>query len=134
VECLRAQELVADAGIHAEVIDPIWLVPLDIDTIIESVRRTGRLLVVDNGWTNCGASAEIMARVAERICDQQVRMARMGFATTACPPSPPLEHEFYPNPAKIAARMHEMVLPQASWQPDMERAALSYQLQFRGPF
>jgi pyruvate/2-oxoglutarate/acetoin dehydrogenase E1 component len=134
VECLRAQELVADAGIHAEVIDPIWLVPLDIDTIIESVRRTGRLLVVDNGWTNCGASAEIMARVAERICDQQVRMARMGFAPTACPPSPPLEHEFYPNPAKIAARMHEMVLPQARWQPDMERAALSYQLQFRGPF
>src|SRR5215471_9183728 len=45
VECLRAHELLAEVGIHAEVIDPIWLVPLDIDTIIESVRKTGRLLV-----------------------------------------------------------------------------------------
>ena len=66
VECLRAHELLADIGIDAEVIDPISLVPLDIDTIVQSVRRTGRLLVVDNAWTNCGASAEIVARVAER--------------------------------------------------------------------
>ena len=66
VECLRAHELLVEIGIHAEVIDPISLVPLDIDTIVQSVRRTGRLLVVDNAWTNCGASAEIVARVVER--------------------------------------------------------------------
>src|SRR4029453_17740297 len=60
VECLRAHELLEDADIHTEVIDPISLVPLDIETIIESVRRTRRLLVVDNAWTCCGASAEIV--------------------------------------------------------------------------
>jgi len=54
VECLRASHYLNDIGIHAEVIDPIWLSPLDIDTIAESVERTGRLLVVDTAWTNCG--------------------------------------------------------------------------------
>ncbi len=136
MECLRAQELLADAGIHVEVIDPISLLPLDMDTIIESANRTGRLLVVDNAWTNCGASAEILARVAES--DRALRgmqMGRMGFAPTTCPPSPLMEDAFYPNPLKIAARIHEMVRPgDTSWTPDPERAVLTYQLQFRGPF
>jgi pyruvate dehydrogenase E1 component beta subunit len=64
-----------------------------------------------------------------------IQMSRMGFAPTTCPPSPPLEHEYYPNPAKIAAKAHAMVKGEATtWAPDPERAALSYQLQFRGPF
>ena len=67
LECLRAQRYLEDVGITAEVIDPIWLAPLDIDTIVESVRKTGRLCVVDNGWTTCGASAEIIALVCERL-------------------------------------------------------------------
>src|SRR2546425_4812158 len=45
VECLRAHELLAEVGIHAEVIDPIWLAPLDDHSIVESVRKTRRLLV-----------------------------------------------------------------------------------------
>src|SRR5262245_53596795 len=67
VECLRAQCYLEDVGIRAEVIDPIWLSPLDIDTIVESVERTGRLLVVDTAWLCCGAGAEIIAAVAERL-------------------------------------------------------------------
>src|SRR5690348_9225011 len=63
--CLRARELLTEVGISAEVIDPITLVPLDIDTIIDSVRRTRTLVVVDNGWTCCGASAEIIAAITE---------------------------------------------------------------------
>jgi pyruvate dehydrogenase E1 component beta subunit len=136
VECLRAQELLLEAGVHAEVIDPISLVPLDAAAIVESAGRTGRLLVVDNAWTNCGASAEILARVAESAeARSRIQMSRMGFAPTTCPPSPPLEQEYYPNPAKIAAKAYSMVRGEAeSWTPDPERAALSYQLQFRGPF
>ena len=79
-------------------------------------------------------SAEIVSRVAEQIWHQPVQMARMGFAATTCPPSPTLEHEFYPNPAKIAAKVHQMVRPDVPWEPDLERARLAYQLQFRGPF
>jgi pyruvate dehydrogenase E1 component beta subunit len=133
LECLRAHEILADEGIEAEVIDPVWLAPLDIDTIVDSVRRTGKLLVVDNGWLSCGASAEIVAQVAERA-GRPVQIARMGFAATSCPPSPPLEHEFYPNPATIARRIHDMVRPGVTWEPDPERAKLAYQAQFRGPF
>src|SRR5213596_1899562 len=105
MECLRAHELLAEVGIQAEVIHPIWLAPLDIDTILQSVRKTGRLLVVDNAWTSCGASAEIVSRVAEQTWSRTIQMARMGFAPSTCPPSPALEHEFYPNPAKIATRV-----------------------------
>jgi pyruvate dehydrogenase E1 component beta subunit len=58
----------------------------------------------------------------------------LGFASTSCPPSPTLEHAFYPNPATIAGRIHEMVSPGVAWQPNGDRAKLSYQAQFRGPF
>ena len=136
VECLRAQELVAEIGISAEVIDPISLVPLDMETIIASTRRTGRLLVVDNAWTRAGASAEIVAAVAERLSAQhRIQVSRMGFAPTPCPTTSALEKEFYPSPATIASRVHQMVRPDApEWEPDAEKAALTYQRAFRGPF
>ena len=136
VECLRAHELLAEAGVSAEVIDPISLVPLDIETIVRSARRTRRLLVVDNAWTNCGASAEIVARVVEQAgpgCAIEVR--RMGFAPTTCPTTPALEAHFYPDPSSIAAAAFAMARPgRPAWPPDPERARLAYQTQFRGPF
>jgi pyruvate/2-oxoglutarate/acetoin dehydrogenase E1 component len=136
VECLRAHELLADIGINSEVIDPISLVPLDIDTIAQSVCRTGRLLVVDNAWTTCGASAEIVARVVEGALDgKTIQVRRMGYAPTTCPTTPVLEREFYPDPAKIAQTAYAMVRPgAATWKPDPERAKLAYQVKFRGPF
>ena len=136
LECLRAAELLAEIGISAEVIDPISLVPLDMETIIESTRRTGRLLVVDNAWTRAGASAEIVAAVAERLgATQRIQAARMGFAATPCPTTSALEKEFYPSPATIATKVQRMVRPDdAEWEPDAEKAALTYQLAFRGPF
>ncbi len=136
VECLRAHELLADAGISAEVIDPITLMPLDTDTIIKSVRRTKRLMVVDNAWLTCGASAEIIARVVEETGPESgIRVQRMGFAPTTCPTTPSLEQLFYPNPATIAEAAYALVKPKAKrWKPDPKKAQLAYQMQFRGPF
>ena len=136
MECLRARELLADIGIFAEVIDPISLAPLDMATIANSARRTGRLLVVDNAWTSCGASAEIVARVVEAGRNgAAVQVRRMGYAPTPCPTTPALEHEFYPDPAKIAKVAHAMVRPEEpAWTPDPTQAKLAYQLKFRGPF
>jgi acetoin:2,6-dichlorophenolindophenol oxidoreductase subunit beta len=136
VECLRAHEILSDIGIAAEVIDPISLVPLDIDTIVASVKRTGRLLVVDNAWTSCGASAEIVARVIESAQNgKPIQVRRMGYAPTTCPTTPVLEQAFYPDPGKIAQVVHAMVRPDAKdWSPDPERAKLAYQVKFRGPF
>jgi pyruvate dehydrogenase E1 component beta subunit len=131
MECLRARELLAEIGISAAVVDPVWLTPLDMETIEASVQRTGRVLVVDNAWTSCGASAEIVARLAEG--EKAPRMARIGFAPTTCPTTPWLEEHFYPNPATIAAKASAMVAG-GNWMPDRERARMVHHMNFRGPF
>jgi pyruvate/2-oxoglutarate/acetoin dehydrogenase E1 component len=134
LECLRAHRYLESVGIHAEVIDPIWLSPLDMDTIVESVRRTGRLVVVDNGWTMCGASAEIAAAVAERLQgERQISIRRMGFAPVTCPTTPSLENHYYPNSRDIAAVAHKLVRGDSqNWMPE-ERADLQ-SVEFKGPF
>ena len=134
VECMRAQRYLEDKGVGAEVIDPIWLAPLDLDTIEASVRRTGRLVVVDNGWATCGAGAEIVAALAERLQDAPGWKAkRMGFAPVPCPTTPSLEELFYPNARTIAAAALDLVkgAPQG-WLP-AERADLK-SIEFKGPF
>jgi pyruvate/2-oxoglutarate/acetoin dehydrogenase E1 component len=133
-ECLRAQRYLADIGVQAEVIDPIWLSPLDLDTIAASVEKTGRLLVVDTAWTNCGASAEIVAQVAERLQGiRDLRLQRLGFAPVTCPTTPPLEDLFYPNARTIAAAAHDLIEGEPTgWLP-AERADLR-NLEFKGPF
>jgi pyruvate/2-oxoglutarate/acetoin dehydrogenase E1 component len=134
VECLRARRYLEDVGVRAEVIDPIWLSPLDIDTIVASVARTRRLLVVDSGWLCCGAAAEILAQVTERlqgVCN--VRVRRMGFAPVTCPTTPPLEDMFYPNARTIAAAARNLFEgAESGWLPE-ERPDLQ-SIEFKGPF
>lgn len=136
IECMRAHELLLENGIKAEVIDPITLVPLDIETIVKSVKKTGKLLVVDNAWTNCGASAEIMAAVAEQCSGtDNIVMRRIGFAPTSCPPSPNLEKLFYPHSGTVAEAAYKMVRPtQNTWTADISRFERSNKTPFRGPF
>jgi acetoin:2,6-dichlorophenolindophenol oxidoreductase subunit beta len=133
-EALRARHALEDAGITAEIIDPVTLTPIDIDTICASVDRTGRLLVVDNAWTMCGASAEIMAQVVERLQDRTnpVRMGRMGFAPVPCPTTRPLEDLFYPNGETIAETAYKMVRGVGDWTPPSITAQEIEE--FRGPF
>jgi pyruvate/2-oxoglutarate/acetoin dehydrogenase E1 component len=133
-ECLAAYRYLQDVGIRAEVIDPIWLSPLDSDTIVESVEKTGRLVVVDNGWTCCGAGAEIVARVAERLMAvREVRVRRLGFAPVTCPTTPVLENLFYPNARTIAAAARDLVEgAETGWMPE-ERPELRT-VEFKGPF
>jgi pyruvate/2-oxoglutarate/acetoin dehydrogenase E1 component len=133
-ECLRAARYLEEMGLEAEIIDPIWLTPLDMDTICESVERTGRLMVVDTAWTNCGASAEIIAGVAERLSGlRDLKLQRMGFAPTTCPTAPTLEEAFYPNARTIASQIHEMIEGKnINWIPK-ERDDLK-SMEFKGPF
>jgi len=134
LECLRAGRLLEDAGISAEVIDPVSLSPLDTDTILQSVLKTGRLLVVDTGWTSCGASAEIVARVAESLPDARAaQLRRMGFEPVTCPTTRNLEDLFYPNAQRIARMAHGLVRDgDDSWMPPaMEAPEI---VQFKGPF
>jgi pyruvate/2-oxoglutarate/acetoin dehydrogenase E1 component len=134
MEAMRAAKYLEEVGIRAEVIDPIWLSPLDIDTIVESVSRTRRLVVVDTGWTNCGATAEIAIQVAERLQGvQDIRIKRMGFAPTTCPTTPVLEDLFYPNARTIASAVRDLVEErECGWVP-AERPELQ-SIAFKGPF
>lgn len=133
IECVRAQRQLADIGISVEIIDPVSLSPLDTDVIVDSVRKTGRLLVVDNGWTMCGASAEIVTRTIERLQGiRDVRVRRMGFEPVPCPTTKPLENLFYPNAQKIATAVYELVRGERSWAAPAADA--TEVVEFRGPF
>lgn len=134
VECLRAHAYLAQQKIEAEVIDPVSLSPLDTETIVQSVRRTGRLLVVDCGWMTCGAGAEIITRVMERLQgEREIRVQRMGFAPVTCPTTKNLEEQFYPNARTIAARAYEMVHQgREDWVPPPEQPMEA--VEFKGPF
>jgi pyruvate/2-oxoglutarate/acetoin dehydrogenase E1 component len=134
VEALRARRYLERAGISAEVIDPVSLSPLDMDAIEESVRRTGRLLVVDCGWTTCGASSEIVARAVERFQDdRKIRVRRLGFEPVSCPTTPPLENLFYPDSRKIASMAYGLVHNKPElWVPDDDGAHAL--VEFKGPF
>lgn len=132
LECLRARFELEAVGISAEVIDPVWLSPLDVDTITESVRRTGRLLVVDNAWIPCGAGPTIVASVMEKV-DRPVRVRQMGFQPATCPTSPSLEYEFYPNARSIASTAFRMVRgEEETWMPG--RKEYPETIAFKGPF
>lgn len=136
MEALRARKHLESVGIQAEIIDPISLWPLDMETIMQSVRKTGRLLVVDNAWLTCGASSEILTKVyeASKVAGEAIPdMFRMGFAHTTCPTTRPLENVFYPNGRTIAAQAYEMVKGKGQkWTP--EANAKTEIDAFKGPF
>lgn len=135
VECLKAAELLREVGILAEVVDPISLVPLDTETIVASVTRTGRVLVTDSAWTFCGMGAEIVAQVAESHSARGAQARRMGFAPTPCPTTPSLEQAFYPNPVTVAKTAYRMVRPDGpDWEPSPEFTRMAHQKKFKGPF
>ena len=114
-------------------IDPITLAPIDIGTIAASVERTGRLLVVDNGWTTCGASSEIITAVVERLQGKrQIMVKRLGYAPTPCPTTKPLENLFYPNAQTIALAAHDLMQSGRPWQPPLTEATEI--AEFKGPF
>jgi pyruvate/2-oxoglutarate/acetoin dehydrogenase E1 component len=133
-ECLRARRYLQQRGISAEVVDPVTLSPLDMAAIKQSTAKTGRLVVVDSAWTNCGASAEILARIAEDHNGvSNVRAWRLGFAPVTCPTTRTLEDLFYPNGQSIAQFVNATCLTgPASWTPTDED--FSDNIEFKGPF
>ena len=107
---LAAAENLAKEGIDVEVVDLRTLAPLDENTILESVGRTGRLVVVDECPLRCGFASEVSATVAERGFDLlKAPIRRVTRAHVPVPYSPPLEAEVTPNPAKIAAAVRQVL-------------------------
>lgn len=133
IECLRASRYLKEVGIDAEVIDPLSISPLDIETIAQSVLKTGRLIVTDNAWVTCGLGAEIISQLVERSINKNVVMQRMGFAFTPCPTTPTLEKHFYPDAKKIAFNAYKMLYDdRKEWEP-VSTLELE-EVEFKGPF
>ncbi|HSN34330.1 MAG TPA: alpha-ketoacid dehydrogenase subunit beta [Ideonella sp.] len=102
--CLAAAEQLAAEGIDAEVLDLRVLRPLDVQAIADSVRRTRRAVVVDEGWKTCSLAAEIMALVVEHaFYDLDAPPARVCSAEVPIPYAAHLEQAALPQPAGIVA-------------------------------
>lgn len=107
-KALEAAEAVADQ-INVEVIDPRSLVPLDVETIAQSVRKTGRLLVVHEAPTRAGAGAEIVRAVAEHVTQFKAPATVLGSQPVPMPYSPPLEDAVLPQVGDIVAAIRRLV-------------------------
>lgn len=111
-EALRAADMLAKDGIEIEVVDPRTIVPLDADTICASVRKTGRLVTVDEGNALCSIGSEIAALVGERAFHAlKAPILRVARPPVPVPFAPPLEAHVTPNPDKIAAAVRRVVAP-----------------------
>jgi pyruvate/2-oxoglutarate/acetoin dehydrogenase E1 component/TPP-dependent pyruvate/acetoin dehydrogenase alpha subunit len=133
IEATRAAHHLKSIGVWAEVIDPIWINPLDIALIKKSVAKTRKILVVDNGWVEFGTSAEIIAKICEEFPDKKIQIARMGFAPVTCPTTKSLEDLFYPNSKTISDKVCEMLgKKKINWKNiSVKNEELE---EFKGPF
>jgi acetoin:2,6-dichlorophenolindophenol oxidoreductase subunit beta len=109
-KCLEAAERLAANGIEAEVIDLRTLYPLDRETVVESVRKTGRAIVVDESAAYGGVSAEIVASIQEAAFDYlDAAVVRITAPHAPVPNSPALLSAILPNSAGIEAAARKLV-------------------------
>lgn len=110
VEALSAAHYLEKKGINIEVIDLRSLKPLDTELIFQSVKKTGRLVVADGGWTMCGAAAEIVARVAaEAFAYLKAPIERVALPDCPAPMSAPLEKAYYRRAEHIVAAVEKVL-------------------------
>jgi 2-oxoisovalerate dehydrogenase E1 component len=106
---LQVCETLAKEGINVELIDPRTVSPLDTDTILQSVAKTGRLLIVDEDFAHCGISAEIAAQLADRGFDElDAPIRRLNGQFSPTPYSPTLEAAVVPNGESIAQAIRDL--------------------------
>jgi len=107
---LAAGEELAREGVSMELIDPRTVLPLDVSTILTSVAKTGRLLIVDEAVGSCGVGAEIAAQiVCEGFDDLDAPIRRLNGAFAPTPYSPPLEQAVVPDQAAIVAAIRSLL-------------------------
>ena len=97
-----AATLAQEHGVRAEVIDPRTLRPLDLDTILGSVRKTNRCVIVEEGWPHGGVGANLAALVCEQAFDDlDAPVERVSGADLPMPYSKPLEDLAYPHEPQV---------------------------------
>jgi 2-oxoisovalerate dehydrogenase E1 component len=107
---LRASEILEGEGISVELIDPRTVSPLDMKTILKSVAKTGRLLIVDEAFAPCGIGAEIAAQMADGGFDElDAPIRRLNGAHTPTPYSPVLENTIVPGVDDIVSAIRDLL-------------------------
>lgn len=114
VESMRTVDELAKIGVSAELIDLRSIVPMDMATILTSVKKTGRLLVVDTGVRSFGVTAEIVSYVSERLHGRlKVPPRRIGLPDYPSPTSWALAKTYYPTRLTLAKEIITMI----GWKP-----------------
>lgn len=135
VECLRAKNILLNLGITVEVIDPVTITPLDVETIRSSLEKTKHLLVVDNGWLKASFASELIASL---VVDNTELLGctydRLGFADVPCPTTRNLEMLFYPDSKKIVSKVLDILGVPDKCISGYEWEIASELKEFKGPF
>ena len=137
IEALKGAMILENHGVNCEVIDLRSLRPLDVNTIITSVKKTKRLLVVDNGWTRFGVSAEIISSITEKIfSDLKSSPKRIGIEDVPIPSTRALAVDSYPTPSKIIKAVSDIVEVEINLTKDEKKQDPSDipDQSFTGPF
>jgi len=109
--CMRAAEVAARDGVSLEVVDVETLVPFDQETVLESVRKTGRAVVVHEAARTAGFGGEIAARIAEHaFFDLLAPVTRVTGWDAPYPPFTSVEHHYRPDAARVLAAVRESLL------------------------
>jgi pyruvate dehydrogenase E1 component beta subunit len=130
-ESLLIAEELTSLGISVEVVDLRVIQPIDRSTIIDSVKKTGRLLIYDTSWVNFGVGAEIAAIVAETDnLNLKTPVVRLGQLGVPAPVSKPLEDQHYPSSKYVLDIIQRML----SRDIAVTRAIPSVTKSFQGPY
>jgi len=130
-ESLKAADVLSRDGISVEVVDPVTIQPLDERAILDSVRKTGRLIVADTSWLRCGFSAEVAAVVAENIPQcLKAPVKRIGFPECPSPVSKTLEDVFFPSYRDIVRSVYDVL----DRKPGIDIPNLQVVDSFKGPY
>lgn len=101
-ESMKAAAALEESGVSAEIVDLRTLRPLDAETILNSVGKTGRLVVADSDWKECGVGSEVVALATENLFESlKAGPARVAWPGTSVPSGHVLEAQFYPGAQEI---------------------------------
>ena len=110
IEALKASEILREYKIDAEIIDLRTLRPLDINPVLNSIKKTNKLLVVDNGWCQYGISSEIISRIATNTkLHKNINILRMGISDTPIPSTRQLAKLCYPDCVDICINVGKLL-------------------------
>jgi pyruvate/2-oxoglutarate/acetoin dehydrogenase E1 component len=108
--CLKVAQQLAQEKIEVELVDPRTLVPFDLETILSSVEKTRRVVIVDETHQSCGVAAEIATRIGEAAFDKlKAPIRRVATLDVPVPYSPPLEESIGPTEARITEAVRSVV-------------------------